>query len=854
MIKSIEEGRKEDGNRSIADKVIKRLHDIEKTVESNYGRWAWELLQNAKDSVAESSRSVSVQIEYLTDHVVFRHNGDCFTEKDIRGLINQISSKEVEEGEVTKKTGRFGTGFLTTHILSKVIHIEGIVNTEDNSFYKFRFPLDRDGKTTTVLVPKIEIAWNEFHKSTENNKLRNIDPNAFNTSFSYKLQNEKQKEIAKIGIEEFSKLIPYVLVSIPSIEKVEIINRVESKTSVFRNTDGFAGVHIKEIEKEVNGKKEIKSIFFSQNDIVSIAAPIKVVDELIDDKWYFESLEEIPKLFCDFPLIGTEKFHFPVIVNSFNFSPLTERDGVWLKETDNEDPEVITNKQILKEAVGVFQLAVQDVISLPFFHFFNIVNTRIPQTDEKYFDESWYKDEIQTPLRNFIFKADIIEKNGGGKTSFENSWFPSRAYSNVVIASLWQFTSDLFPDSVCTKDLLYKWCSVTWDACNKLSYQKLVADIAKIKTLDNLTEKLPFQKDAIDWLNDVGKFLLKDEANLSLFEKSAIIPNKNGDFKTRGELHIDKIKDETLIKVLRILGENWDNILLEKRIGFGKYQVKEKKDIAARITEFLKPPKVKESEAGISAIRLLTEWFEINEEEGKSLFSELFRRRAELFMNTIQDKENLYKVMRSKTGLADLSRIAEAIDGDPVALQRLINGDAFANLLTQYNISSVEDLQRILEGSHNGEQFEKREITKEDLVGMGVTSVEELLEVLKDKNLSALFHASQPSKEMFEYAQAIISRAKTNVIEYLQTLDNYNLDDMELLSNTVLGGITKDGLSIYVVVRPSDNGIVLVYYPSEKDSLDYANAELWIDNGQENPRQLTLGKILKTTGINRIPV
>ena len=99
MIQSIEKGRKEDGNRSIADKIIKRLHDLEKTVQSNYGRWAWELLQNAKDSVAELDRPVSVRIIFEEDKIKFLHNGNHFTEKDIRGLINQISSKEVEEGK-----------------------------------------------------------------------------------------------------------------------------------------------------------------------------------------------------------------------------------------------------------------------------------------------------------------------------------------------------------------------------------------------------------------------------------------------------------------------------------------------------------------------------------------------------------------------------------------------------------------------------------------------------------------------------------------------------------------------------------------------------------------------------------
>ena len=58
-----------------------------------------------------------------------------FTEQDIRGLINQISSKENEEGVVSRKVGKFGTGFLTTHLLSRVIDVEGIVETEDGKFF-----------------------------------------------------------------------------------------------------------------------------------------------------------------------------------------------------------------------------------------------------------------------------------------------------------------------------------------------------------------------------------------------------------------------------------------------------------------------------------------------------------------------------------------------------------------------------------------------------------------------------------------------------------------------------------------------------------------------------------------------
>jgi hypothetical protein len=53
-------------------------------------------------------------------------------------------------------------------------------------------------------------------------------------------------------------------------------------------------------------------------------------------------------------------------------------------------------------------------------------------------------------------------------------------------------------------------------------------------------------------------------------------------------------------------------------------------------------------------------------------------------------------------------------------------------------------------------------------------------------------------------------------------------------------------------------GSTIIHYSAEKDALDYPDdeigVELWIDNGIDVPQLLTLGAILKKTGINRIPV
>ena len=246
-----------------------------------------------------------MQIELDENQVVFRHNGIHFTEKDIRGLINQISSKEVEEGEETKRTGRFGTGFLTTHLLSKVIDVSGIVETNDFELFRFHFPLDREGSTTTQLIPKIENAWKGFHSST--NELHNgYNQKEYNTSFKYHLHTAHQKEIAKIGIEEFMKLIPYVLTFIPNIEKVEILDNVQNEVLSFSKAESSNKESILTIQKNCNGVISQIYILNASNSKVTIATEI----EKIDNGYEIKSNRYIPKLFCDFPLIGTEGISF----------------------------------------------------------------------------------------------------------------------------------------------------------------------------------------------------------------------------------------------------------------------------------------------------------------------------------------------------------------------------------------------------------------------------------------------------------------------------------------------------------------------------------------------------------------
>lgn len=677
MIQSIEIGRKEDGNRSIADKIIKRLHDIEMTVENNHGRWAWELLQNAKDCGSESDRKVSVEIELGEDSVVFRHNGTHFSEKDVRGLINQISSKEVEEGQERKKTGKFGTGFLTTHILSKVVYVNGIVETVDSEFYGFSFPLDRDGKTTGQLVPKIEAAWAAFHESTEDNKISQYDEDRFNTSFAYKLESKEQKEIARIGVDEFTELIPLVLAFIPVIDSVKIIDNIRDTTTKFENSEELDDDILLSIFKTRNNEKFEIKLLFAKMEEVAIAA---IVEET-ESGYAIKNLKDYPKLFCDFPLIGTENFHFPVIVNSFYFNPLMERDGVWLKGDGKQ--EVEENRALLEKAVQLYEILIEQITSLNFFDYFNICISRIPNTNEKYFDEKWYQNYIQNYLREVISKSKVIETEND-KVLFNAVRFPDPELKKDDREKIWKFSSDLKVNTLPKKKHIHKWAELIWKECSRVDISDLVTDLQGKANIPELINTLETDENkSIVWLNNCIEFIYQTGGQI-YFNNNELIPNQEGIFRKRKELSTDEIEDETLKEIAMLLGYNYYEDLIHKDVFFEDSVSKTTiQDVAAEISRLIKDDE-SINEDRIHAIRKLTEWFEYNPEKGKTFFDSLYRRKEKLFVDTIEDKENLYRVLKTKTPLSKLAEVAKAIENDPEIL----------NLIARRQKERQEEIER----------------------------------------------------------------------------------------------------------------------------------------------------------------
>ena len=125
-----------------AQAVFKRLEQLFNARDSYKGRWIWELLQNASDAAKTSGVRVAVHVS--DSEVRFAHSGKPFTKKNIGHLIYHGSTKQGDN----EATGRFGTGFMTTHLISKRVRVEGVL--DDGR--KFAFTLSRDGDNPEVVM------------------------------------------------------------------------------------------------------------------------------------------------------------------------------------------------------------------------------------------------------------------------------------------------------------------------------------------------------------------------------------------------------------------------------------------------------------------------------------------------------------------------------------------------------------------------------------------------------------------------------------------------------------------------------------------------------------------------------
>src|SRR5262249_26076055 len=128
LVKRLEAEVNDKVREAIARHILTKVLGARSDPDTSCRRWPFELVQNAHDASIRAGRNgITLQFD-LTDGVLrFEHDAAPFTMREFAALLTGGSSKDFLSVETT---GRFGTGFLVTHVLSERVHVSGIIEVD----------------------------------------------------------------------------------------------------------------------------------------------------------------------------------------------------------------------------------------------------------------------------------------------------------------------------------------------------------------------------------------------------------------------------------------------------------------------------------------------------------------------------------------------------------------------------------------------------------------------------------------------------------------------------------------------------------------------------------------------------
>lgn len=412
-----------------ADSVYRDIVARENEREDYEKRWFWELLQNAKDSV-EENQSIQVKIEISENEISFSHTGNPFELDDILSLIIQGSSKNNKEG----KTGRFGTGFMTTYLLSKEVYITGKLNNNQGCFH---FLLNRDATDNEHFFKLQQESNKEFDESIR--KESYLGDDKFQTKFTYSL-GEKGKATAKIGLQCLDELIPITQLFNEQIESVIVVENGSSKTfsKTLIKTHELGSINEWEITTLIDSSVNTCLKAYIQKDENFDACII--TQKINGSEKIFPLTKNYPRLYYTFPLIGTEEIGIPIIINSTQFDPRVERDGVYLKKVAEGGNES-NNKEIINKALSnSLQIFAELFKTKKIVGIYELFDFKISK-DLKWVDQEWFT-TIKSSTINLLASKEIISFHSDDNrfTSLNELIIPFTEKENTT-RELWELLS-----------------------------------------------------------------------------------------------------------------------------------------------------------------------------------------------------------------------------------------------------------------------------------------------------------------------------------------------------------------------------------------------------------------------------
>ena len=555
--------------------VGNRLRELENPNITDCKRWIWELIQNAKDSISGDKNKKGVDIEINIENNIYKfiHNGSPFTMDTLTALLYKYSEGKTNNSE---STGRFGTGFLTTHSLSKIVKITSdVIEDEGNTIKGFSVTMFREGEDKELL---------DGLKKTENSFETFSSPLGW-TTYEYNAKTKRNKEAGQLGIQNFKENICLVMLFCPEINSIKLDDNgkiftiirdneiIDNKCNTFQkisfqvkdNNETFKRIFLYYKIEEKN--KELSEKFEKDRNLrLSCAIEIDENNNIIIN-------ESQPSLFCSLPLVGSENHKLPFYINSPDFEPDSERKALLLDGNENDEKtgkitDVGINKMIFLRVMEIYKYYLDYINKMEIKKRYLLTRGICSIPSIISLDAKWYKKNFIYPMRDILFEYPILW-DGNKYKKLTDVYIPRiNNYEKSMKRKAYNFISFLYDNKVPSYEestIIEEWI---WEEDERIKFKNIenCAEIVeKCQNINNLCSKLTNNNDIWNWINDFLLFIW--DIHNEYLSKYSIIPNMNSEFvKLTTELATSKNVPENMIECLEILNIKWRNNHIHKKI------------------------------------------------------------------------------------------------------------------------------------------------------------------------------------------------------------------------------------------------------------------------------------------------
>ncbi len=715
-----------------AQRLIEKLSLLGNRIESSKKRWFWELLQNASDY----NKEVNVKLEVSEDKVIFKHDGEPFSIIDVFNLISPNSNKQYDDKH-KDSIGKFGTGLVSTHILSSILEIQGLFLDKDSNCFSFSLLLDRSCyRNRPALIEQINYAKEQFKTTSKKCDLLN----GFNTSFSYTLGRSLPGlpilRATDIDVAYLYDTLSYTLCFMPKVKSVVIEDKRQNAEYGYYKIERNATTE-KGISFSITKNSDVsiqKYLYFEYNDASSVVR--------IENGKIVAFPIGLSRIFCNLPLIGTEDVGVPFILNSSKFEPTTERECVELEPGSNE-----SNRNVFKESAVLYEKIILYIADNHIRDAFHLTKLR-PRFNGTQITNQQFRNLFLDKYRQVVLKYSIVCDRNENFISFSDVKFPFR--DSKLDDGLYDIC-ELFDDiRIPIKEDYKCW----FDAIDFTLFpkQKLVyEDLAKY--IENKGSVYNFYKEPSEVLSDLydcAKYFI--ECDRFIFAKYKLLPDQSGNLNISTNLCADINLPEELKSIYDLLYDNkkiGDKLLDRKFNQLNLLSQEYTIEMLAKGIDKALSDKYAESHENTAAISSLLNklynWISksnLPEDKLASYFQWYYPKRAALIVDMLTEKQREQALVIAKSGkLEVLSELASSnltqdqlrlvisnIDRLPDVLKLLSNkvdDKTYANpdngsegehivykeLLRKY---STKDGYRVIWSSREGEACFDFKITKDD--------------------------------------------------------------------------------------------------------------------------------------------